>query len=69
MTKTLNQIIFFILHQNQNVFFSKNGNQSIFLEKNHNPPPLQVKWSFPNQNRSHKLLNSYEVLEKMEVQD
>ena len=68
MTKTLNQIIFFILHQNQNVFFSKNGNQSIFLEKNHNPP-LQVKWSFPNQNRSHKLLNSYEVLEKMEVQD
>ena len=29
MTKTLNQIIFFFLHQNQN----------IFLEKNHNPPP------------------------------
>jgi hypothetical protein len=28
MTKTLNQIIFFFLHQNQN----------IFLEKNHNPP-------------------------------
>jgi hypothetical protein len=23
------------------------GNQNIFLEKKHNPPPLQVKWSFP----------------------
>ena len=49
MTKTLNQIIFFFLHQNQNIFFSNIGNQNIFLEKNHNhPPPLQVKWSFPN---------------------
>jgi hypothetical protein len=37
MTKTLNQIIFF-LHHNQNIFFSNNGNQNIFLEKNHNPP-------------------------------
>ena len=46
MTKTLNQIIFFFLHQNQNIFFSNIGNQNIFLEKNHNPP-LQVKWSFP----------------------
>ena len=49
MTKTLNQIIIFFLHQNQNIFFSNIGNQNIFLEKNHNPPPtLQVKWSFPN---------------------
>jgi hypothetical protein len=39
MTKTLNQIIFFFLHQNQNIFFSNFGNQNIFLEKNHNPPP------------------------------
>ena len=39
MTKTLNQIIFFFLHQNQNIIFSNNGNQNIFLEKNHNPPP------------------------------
>ena len=37
MTKTLNQIIFFSLHQNQNIFFSNIGNQNIFLEKNHNP--------------------------------
>jgi hypothetical protein len=28
-------------------FFSNIGNQNIFLEKKHNPPPLQVKWSFP----------------------
>ena len=35
MTKTLNQIIFFCLHQNQNIFFSNTGNQNIFLEKNH----------------------------------
>ena len=51
MTKTLNHIIFFSLHQNQNIFFSNIGNQNIVLEKNHNPPPppspLQVKWSFP----------------------
>jgi hypothetical protein len=40
MTKTLNQIIFFFLHQNQNIFFSNIGNQNIFLEKNHNPPPV-----------------------------
>ena len=39
MTKTLNQIIFFFLHQNQNIFFSNIGNQNIFLEENHNTPP------------------------------
>ena len=33
MTKTLNQIILFCLHQNQNIFFSNIGNQNIFLEK------------------------------------
>ena len=33
MTKALNQIIFFFLHQNQNIFFSNIGNQNIFLEK------------------------------------
>ena len=37
MTKTLNQIFFF-LHQNQNIFFSNIGNQNISLEKKHNPP-------------------------------
>jgi hypothetical protein len=39
ITKTLNQIIFFFLHQNQNIFFSNIGNQNIFLEKKHTPPP------------------------------
>ena len=38
MTKTLNQIIFFFLHQNQNILFSNIENQNIFLEKNHIPP-------------------------------
>ena len=33
MTKTLNQIISFFLHQNQNIFFSNIGNQNIFLKK------------------------------------
>jgi hypothetical protein len=33
MTKTLNQIIFFFLHQNQNIFFSNIGNQNIFIRK------------------------------------
>jgi hypothetical protein len=42
MTKTLNQIIFFFLHQNQNIFFSNIGNQNIFLEKNHNPPLFKL---------------------------
>ena len=42
MTKTLNQIIFFFLHQNQNIFFSNIGNQNIFLEKNHNPPTFKL---------------------------
>ena len=52
MTKTLNQIILFFLHQNQNIFFSSIENQNIFLEKTiaplpTPPPPLQVKWSVP----------------------
>jgi hypothetical protein len=38
MSKTLNHIIFFFLHQIQNIFFSNIGNQNIFLVKNHNPP-------------------------------
>ena len=38
MTKNLNHIIFFFLHQNQNIFFSNIGNQNIFLDKNHTPP-------------------------------
>ena len=33
MTKTLNQIIFFFLHQIQNIFFSNIGNENIFFRK------------------------------------
>ena len=33
ITKTLNQIIFFFLHQNQNIFFSNIGNQNIFRNR------------------------------------
>ena len=46
MTKTLNQINIFFLHQNQNIVFSNIGNQNIFLEKTHTPH-LEVKWSVP----------------------
>ena len=46
MTKTLNQIIFFSLHQNQNTFFSNIGNQIIFLAKNHNPHPFKLNGGF-----------------------
>jgi hypothetical protein len=57
MAKTLNQIIFFFLHQSQNIFFSNIGNQNYFFRKN--PwPPLQVKWSFPYINWSCKSRNT-----------
>ena len=39
MTKTLNQIIFFFLHQNQNIFFSNIGNQNICFGKKTITPP------------------------------
>ena len=38
---------FFFPPPKSEYFFSNIGNQNIFLEKNHNPPPFQVKWSFP----------------------
>ena len=51
MTKTLNQIIFFFLHQNQNIFFSNIGNQNICLEKKHNPPtPFNLNGRSPSFN-------------------
>jgi hypothetical protein len=59
MTKTLNQILFF-LHQIQNIFFSNIGNQNISLDKNRNPPTLQVKWSFPKLYRKEEQLTLHE---------
>ena len=42
MTKTLNHIIFFYLHQNQNFFFQQHW-ESEFRKKNINPPsPLKL---------------------------
>jgi patatin-like phospholipase/acyl hydrolase len=28
-------------------FFQQHWESEYFLEKKHNPPPIQVKWSFP----------------------
>ena len=50
MTNTLNQIIFFFLHQNQNIFFSNIGNQNIFLEKSHIPSPFKLNGRSLRQN-------------------
>ena len=47
MTKTLNQIIIFFLHQNQNIFFSNIGNQNIFLEKKTYPIPFKLNGRSP----------------------
>jgi hypothetical protein len=47
--KTLNQIIFFPSTKIRIFFSATLGIRIFFLEKNHTPPPpLQVKWSFPN---------------------
>ena len=54
MTKTLNQIIFFFLHQNLNFFFSNIGNQNNFLEKKTYPlPPFKLSGRSPN---SHDII-------------
>ena len=48
ITKTLNQIIIFFLHQNQNIFSATLGITIFFLENKPYPPPrLEVKWSIP----------------------
>jgi hypothetical protein len=56
MTKTLNQIIFFFLHQNQNIFFSYIGNQNIFLEKN--PFKLNGRSLMGHNSRNGKVIKS-----------
>jgi hypothetical protein len=70
MTKTLNQIIFFFLHQIQNIFFSNIANQNGFFLETPAPPSLQVKWSVPKTNDKNDhtttvtmvLLNGYSAL-------
>ena len=39
---------FFFPPPKSEYFFQQHWGSEHFLEKNHNPPPLQVKWSFPN---------------------
>ena len=72
MTKTLNQIFFF-LHQNQNIFFQQHWESEYFFRKKTITPPLQVKWSFPNQVHPwaymytyphHKLEHLFPILQK-----
>ena len=42
ITKTLNQIIIFFLHQNQNIFSVTLGIRMFFLDKNPDPSPTFV---------------------------
>ena len=54
MTKTLNQIIFFS-STNIRIFFSATlGIRIFFWKKTITPPPLQVKWSFPNMDKNYQ---------------
>ena len=48
MTKTLNQIIFFSSTKIRIFFSAIWGIRIFFFRKKTYPPPLQVKWSFPN---------------------
>jgi hypothetical protein len=49
MTKTLNQIFVFSSTKIRIFFSAILGIRIFFLEKTITPPPLQVKWSVPNQ--------------------
>ena len=65
MTKTLNQIIFFPPPKSEYFLQQHWESEYFFRKKKHNPPPLQVKWSFPYNfptrneiiNDSHSLFN------------
>ena len=48
MTKTLNQIIFYSSTKIRIFFSATLGIRIFFLGKKHNPP-LEVKWSVPNE--------------------
>ena len=51
MTKTLNQIIFFSLHQNQNIFFQQHWESEYLLEKTHNGGALADRPGCPKQRK------------------
>jgi hypothetical protein len=47
MTKTLNQIFVFPPPESE-YFFQQHWESQYFFRKKNQPPPFQVKWSFPN---------------------
>ena len=54
MTKSLNQIIFFFLHQNQNIFSATLGIRIFFWKKTITQPPTAFKLNGPSLTRSHR---------------
>ena len=71
MTKTLNQIIFFFLHQNQNIFSATLG-IGIFFQKKNIASPLEVKQSIPQLTEilfDHKFLSDVTGCRKSQVSD
>ena len=64
MTKTLNHIIVFFLHQNQNIFFSNIGNQNIFLEENHKLLSFTFKFG------KHNIFSKFRIcVGKFQIED
>ena len=66
MTKTVNQIIFFLPPKSEYFFQQHWESEYFFRKKNITPTPLQVKWSFPNPCAVNKirvvlLLTTYEA--------
>ena len=58
MTKTLNQIFFF-LHQNHNIFISNIENLNIFFrKKKHTPPTLEDKMVRPLGEFCNKIIST-----------
>ena len=55
MSKTLNQIIFFSSTKIR-IFFSATLRIRIFFQKKTITPPLQVKWSFPQNYKNYSLM-------------
>ena len=67
MTKTLNQIIFFIPLPKSEYFFQQHWESEYFFRKKTITPLLQVKWSFPNMENHLKKKNSKYLNDKMSL--
>jgi hypothetical protein len=59
---------FFFPPPKSEYFFQQHWESEYFLEKKHNPPPLQVKWSFPKRKllTFHKTLINFLTLSSIE---